>query len=239
MTIDGRTADVFEPDVPHEAGLAAIYLHGHGRESLAGNACFTEQLNTRGLRCICPDGGQSWWLDVPSPEFPANQTPLAYVRDAVVGWIEANWHISPPAIGLFGVSMGGQGVLQLAYRQSARFPVVVAISPAVDFPRVFGEGTLLDEMFPDAETARQETVVLQLRGMNWPRHQLLMCDPSDEYWFDGAERMALKLSSSGALFERDFDTTAGGHSWTYFNTQAEKSLQFLTEKLAKERRRVE
>jgi S-formylglutathione hydrolase FrmB len=74
--------------------------------------------------------------------------------------------------------------------------------------------------------------------MNWPRHQLLLCDPDDDDWLDGVERLAGKMSSSGILFESDFETRGGGHSWDYFNAVAPKVIDFLVQAFQKEEFRI-
>ncbi len=42
----------------------------------------------------------------------------------------------------------------------------------------------------------------------------------------------MKLSSSGILHERDFDTSAGGHSWEYFNKMAPAAIQHIVQGLS-------
>jgi S-formylglutathione hydrolase len=127
--------------------------------------------------------------------------------------------------------MGGQGVLQLAYRWPRDFPVVAAISPAIDFQNWYGHGLSLDQMFASKEAARQQTATLHIHPMNWPKQQFLCCDPADEYWFEGTDRLAMKLSSIGIPFERDLTTAGGGHSWTYFERMAAPALGFLATSL--------
>ena len=151
----------------------------------------------------------------------------------MIPFIEQRLAISSPRIALLGISMGGQGALQLAFRQASKFPVVAAISPAVDFFQLYGSGIPLDGMFPDAEAARQATVVLNLHPLAWPRHQYFCCDPADADWFDGAARLGMKLSSSGILHERDLQTTGGGHSWDYFNRMAPSAIKHIADSLHK------
>ena len=236
-TVGGRPADIFEPTQPNPRGSVVLFLHGHGGGTLVDKPAYTAELERHGLRCVCPHGGKSWWLDVPSPEFDGI-TPLKFVSERVMTWIDQHWQVQPTQIGLLGMSMGGQGVLQIAYRQPTVFPVIVAVSPTIDFHLVYGEGLVLDELFPDAETARQATAILQIQMLNWPRHQLITCDPTDAHWYDGAARMVMKLRSSGMPVDTDFETTAGGHTWEYFNTMAPSVVQFLAEKLEKESRRL-
>ena len=236
--IAGKPADVYEPARPTAEPRVILFLHGHGQERLRGNPVFTREFERHGLRVVCPEGKRSWWLDEVCAEFDPEITPLAYLRESVVPFIEERFNAHPPAIGLLGVSMGGQGVLQLAYREARRFPVVAAISPAIDFYRCWGQGLPLDEMFPSAEEARQATAILKIHPLSWPKHQLLACDPRDEFWFESAERLSLKLYSSGIPFESDFQTSAGGHRWSYFNRMAEPVVAFLADRLEQESRRL-
>ncbi|MBX3436001.1 MAG: hypothetical protein KF861_00700, partial [Planctomycetaceae bacterium] len=192
---------------------------------------FTAELVKHNLPAVCPHGGRSWWLDRVCREFDEAVTPLAFLRTKVVPWMRTRWGVAPPAIGLLGISMGGQGALQLAYRHPREFPVVTAISPAIDFHTIWGQGAPLDQMFADPEAARQQTVTLHLHPLNWPRHQMFVCDPSDQLWHDGAERLASKLYSMGIPFESDLETSAGGHRWEYFRAMAGRCLDFLSERL--------
>jgi S-formylglutathione hydrolase len=93
-------------------------------------------------------------------------------------------------------------------------------------------------MYATAEAARQDTATLLLHPLNWPRQQLLMCDPTDAEWFEGTERLASKLSSTGIPFESDLGTQHGGHSWSYFNHVAPRAMEFLMRGLEQERRRL-
>ncbi len=244
VEIVGKTADVYLP-AGSEAGESAaprgqvvLHQHGHSGETLAGSRAFTAELEKHQLPAICPHGKRSWWLDRVCSEFDTELSPLRYLREQVVPYIAERWQVEPPQIGLTGISMGGQGALQLAYRYPREFPVVAAIAPAIDFHNWHGRGLPLDEMFANREAARQETAILQLTPLNWPRHQLLVCDPQDVDWFDGAERMGMKLSASGIPYEADFETSAGGHSWEYFDAMAPRVIDYVAASLEKVSRQM-
>lgn len=211
---------------------AVLFLHGASGRTIRDDPIFTAELSRHGLPVVCPHGGRCWWLDRICREFHESITPMTYLREQVVPWIGEQWRVAPPAVGLLGISMGGQGVLQLAYRAPREFPVVAAISPAVDFHTIWGQGTPLDEMFSNAEGARQQTATLNLHPLNWPRHQMFVCDPADEQWFEGTERLDSKLSSMGIPFESDLVTSAGGHSWEYFRAMAGRCVEFLAQHVA-------
>jgi acetyl esterase/lipase len=231
--LEGRRVDVFIPEgEPAPAGVV-LFLHGHGRILLNENQVFTRLLQQHHLAAVCPDGGRSWWLNVVCEEFHPERTAQQWLLESVVPLIEQRFGISPPRIALLGISMGGQGVLQLAFRHATQFPVVSAIAPAVDFFQLYGSGIPLDTMFPNTEAARQATVVLNLNPLFWPRYQFFCCDPGDVEWFDGAARLGMKLSSSGILHERDLETTGGGHSWDYFNKMAPVTMQHIATSLGK------
>ena len=123
--------------------------------------------------------------------------------------------------------MGGQGALQLAYRHARKFPTVVAISPKVDFETWWGHGTSLDTLFSDREAARQRTAILHLHPLNYPKHQLLLCDPADLYCFEAVLTLASKLSSTGIPFDQDFETSHGGYGWSYANLMASRTIEFI------------
>ena len=183
------------------------------------------------LIAVCPDGKRSWWMDRICAEFSPTISPQAWLTDSLVPFISEQWNIESPKVALLGVSMGGQGALQLSYRKASEFPIVAAISPAVDFHQLYGQSLPLDEMFEDVEDARQATVVLNLHPLAWPRFQWICCDPADTDWYDGCRRLGMKLSSSGIMYERDFDTSAGGHSWDYFDHMAETAVSHIAQSL--------
>jgi pimeloyl-ACP methyl ester carboxylesterase len=238
LDIAGKPADVFYPNQRSPANFAIMFLHGHGQITLKDNDVYAAQLDRMGLACVCPHGRRSWWGDRLCREFDARVTPIEYLRQSVLPWMAEHLHAVPGAIALLGVSMGGQGALRLAYRHPQQFPIVAALAPAVDFQNWHGRGLALDQMYASPEEARQDTATLLVNPLNWPRHQLLMCDPADAEWFEGAQRLASKLYSTGIPFESDFETTKGGHSWEYFNHLAPRVMQFLADALEQERRRL-
>ncbi|MFV0444325.1 MAG: alpha/beta hydrolase [Planctomycetaceae bacterium] len=222
--VAGRNVLVFEPDEPR---AAVLWLHGYDEQSWQGRSAFESAFATERLLVVAPSGGQGWWLDLPLAGFPADLTPARLVVDELPCWIESRWSFAPPRIGFAGVGMGGQGAVNLGFRNARRFPVVAAIAPDIDFHQWHGAGTALDQLFPSREAARQQTATLHLHPLNWPRHVLMVCDPDDPACFDGTERLASKLISSGIPFDCDFQTRAGGHSWEYFDAMIPQVAQFL------------
>jgi S-formylglutathione hydrolase FrmB len=237
--VAGHPCDLFEPDQPSEERFVVIYLHGVHLTRLVGNAAFSGVFEQHGLRVIAPRTGRSWWTDRVCAEFDASLTAERFVREHVLAEIAQRWDARPPQIGLLGTSMGGQGALRLAYKYPQLFPVVAALAPAIDYYKRMADG---DETLPliyrDAEAARQDSAILHIHPLNWPRNQFFACDPSDERWFDSADRLRMKLYSLGVPHEADLTTTGGGHSFDYYNLMAAKAVGYLAERLQSERRRV-
>ena len=178
-----------------------LYLHGVHLQRLQDKTPFMEAFDQHGLPVIAPHTQRSWWTDRICAEFDPELTAEAHVLNNVVPFIRQRWQLAEGGIGLLGTSMGGQGALRLAYKRPSIFPVVAAISPAIDYQLRFEEGDeTLPLMYRDAEQARQDTALLHIHPLNWPRHQFFCCDPNDYPWFVSAERLRMKLGSLGVPF---------------------------------------
>lgn len=237
--IAGHAADRFEPDEPHHLGYSLIYLHGVHQQRLIDHPPFAEQFDRYGLRVLCPQTGESWWTDRVFPAFDREMSAEQHVLQRVLGWMQDHWSVAPPRIGLLGTSMGGQGALRLAYKHPRTFPVVAAISPAIDYHRRLANGDeALAAMYRDPEAARQDTATLHIHPLNWPRFQWFACDPADERWHESSDRLRMKLAALGVPHEADLETSAGGHSFDYYNHMAPAAVSFLMRGLQQEELRV-
>jgi S-formylglutathione hydrolase FrmB len=237
--VGGHPCDLFEPDSPNPHGYVLIYLHGVHLQRLTDKPAFCQQFQRHGLRVIAPMTQRSWWTDRICPEFDPELTAEQHLLRNVLPFVKELWGAEPPRIGLFGTSMGGQGALRFAYKYPDRFPVSAAISPAIDYQYRWEDGDeMLQQMYPDPEAARQETALLYVHPLNWPRYQFFCCDPIDHRWWDGADRLRMKLSSLGVPYDCDLETSGGGHSFEYYERMAERAIGFLVASLERERLRL-
>jgi len=238
IEVAGHPVDVYEPPQPHPHGYVGLYLHGVHLGKLTDKPAYLEQFARHGLRVMAPLTGRCWWTDKLCSDFDPQLTPEKYLLHEIVPAIRARWSVESPKIGLFGTSMGGQGALRIAFKHPQRFPVVAAVSPAIDYQQRWDLYPQLEEMYPDPEAARQDTATLHVHPLNWPRNIWFCSDPLDADWHDSAQRLHMKLRSLGILHETDFTTQAGGHSWDYYNHMAPAVVKFLMERLDAERRRL-
>ncbi|NBW97252.1 MAG: esterase, partial [Planctomycetia bacterium] len=204
-------------------------------------------LESAALPVMAPLTGRSWWLDRTMPQCDAATTPERFVRDAVVTALATMFDARPPGIALIGVGMGGQGALRLAYRHPTVFSIAAAIAPAIDFHlgmRHAGErddGDLFDtlwESYGDVERARQDTAILHVHPLNWPRHQWFASCPDDVHWHDGAQRLHSKLVALGIPHEAVLEGLAGEDTAAFGDRVADAAVKFLVTSLDKESRRI-
>lgn len=237
IEISGHSCEVYEPERVSEHRNVVLFLHGVHMGRLQDKPVFTEQFEKHGLCVVGPLTKRSWWTDLICDEFDAQCTAEQHILQNVLPYIQQRWDCQTGQIALLGISMGGQGALRFAYKHPTLFPIVAAISPAIDYQQRMkrGEDETLPLMYADPEAARQDTALLHIHPLNWPRHQFLCCDPTDRDWFDGADRMQMKLHSLGVPHEFDFETIAGGHDARYYDAQAERVVEFLVERFERER----
>ena len=231
ISMAGKPADLFVPDVPAKPTGVVLFLHGYDSVTLKENPAYTAALTHHNLIALCPHGPHCWWTDAIYGPFDEELSPVEFLVRHVPDFCRKTWSIEPPHIAVCGVEMGGQGALQLAYRHARQFPTVVAISPKIDFETWWGHGTSLDEMFPDREAARQRTAILHIHPLNYPKHQLLLCDPADVYCLDGVVTLVSKLSSTGIAFDHDLESSHGGFGWNYANQMASRAIEFIAARL--------
>lgn len=246
VTVAGHPCGVFEPP---EAlpGRAVVMLHDLDGVPWSRSDDLRAAVESAGLPTIAPLTGRSWWLDRIMPAFDRTMSPERFVRDAIVAEIGARFGVQPPGIALLGVGMGGQGALRLAYRHPGVFPIAAAIAPAIDFHLGMrhaadrDDGELFDtlwETFGDVERARQDTAILHVHPLNWPRHQWFASSPDDLHWHDGASRLHGKLVALGIPHEAVLEPLPGESEAAFERRMAAAAVTFVVNALDKESRRI-
>ncbi len=244
--VAGHPCEIHAPANPL-AGRAAIYLHGVREWWLQELPVLRDLIEQARLPIVAPRAGRSWWLDRIVPAFDPRISPERYVVEQVVAEIGRGGGVAPPRSAIIGTSMGGQGALRLAYRHPNTFPVAAAISPAIDFHAALREAheredgefyDTLGEIYGDVERARQDTAILHVHPLNWPRHQFFACDPADEHWYDGAVRLQSKLVALGIPHVALLEPRGGGHGQAYYDRVSGDLIGFVLERLEQESRRI-
>jgi S-formylglutathione hydrolase len=239
IDVAGHACQVYEPAQLNPHNYTVIYLHGVHLGNLCDHPAFAAEFDRYGLRMIAPVTYRSWWTNKICSEFDAAISAEAFVKDHVVPAIGERWGVRPPRIALLGTSMGGQGALRFAFRFPDTFPIAAAISPAIDYHLRWDEGDeTLPLMYADQEAARQDTAILHIHPLYWPRHTWFCCDPADLRWHTSADRLHMKLAALGIPHEHVLDQTGGGHGFEYYSKMAPQAIGFIAERLERERLRV-
>jgi pimeloyl-ACP methyl ester carboxylesterase len=237
VEIAAHPADVYAPPGASPPRFGVLHLHGVGLKTLRDRPAFTRLFDELNLACICPHGGRCWWADRICPEFAPQISSERYLLQNILPYFKERWHLEPPAVGLLGVGMGGQGALRLALKQPDLFPVVAGIAPSIEYHDLYGHGTPVDKMYDSKEQCRQDTAPMHVHPSRYPPH-LFFCSDPDDPWHRGNDRLHEKLLALGVSHECVLETRAGGHSWQYFNHSADRAIRFLYAGLEQQSRRL-
>jgi S-formylglutathione hydrolase len=233
LTIGDKPADVFEPS-KERPRFGVLFLHDVDGGTLSRHPTLAAVLDELETACVCPFGNRSWWADRICPEFDPQLTAERYLLDRVMAFFAERWKIGPPAVGLLGIDMGGQGALRLSFKHPRQFPAVAALAPSLEYHELHGCGTPLDEMYDSKEQCRQDTAILHLHPSNYPPHIYFAIDPADP-WFRGNDRLHEKMNALGVPHKAEF--TPGIFGLEYL-MMAEPALRFVIAGLETESRRL-
>lgn len=245
--VAGHPVEIYEPSGVGGSGgpsgqQALVFLHPARPELLRGREAFTRIFDELGLVCVCPHGGPSWWADRVYPAFDNRFSAERWVVEHVVPWLRdrlrGDGTNRPVRLGLLGVSIGGQAALRMAFKHPRVFPAVAALAPAIELHQLYGRGTVLDLLYDSKEQCRQDTAVMHVRPDEYPSQIFFSVDPEDVAWYRGGDRLHEKLTALGIAHTCDLNTSAGGHSWEYFEHMADRAIRFLAEGLIKATHRL-
>ncbi len=236
IQLGGKPVEVYEP-AGGKPPFGILHLHDAGLTTLRNQPAFTSLFDALHLACLCPLGGVCWWADRICLGFDPVLSPEQYLRQRIVPLFGQRWGLGPRAVGLLGMSMGGQAALRLAFKYPQEFPAVAALAPVIEYHEFYGQGTMLDQMYDSKEQCRQDTVPMHIHPSHVPPH-IFFCMDAEDPWLRGCERLAEKLRALGVAFEADLQTRAGGHSWEYFDHMAGRAVRFLHAGLELEARRL-
>jgi pimeloyl-ACP methyl ester carboxylesterase len=238
--IAGHPCQIFEPVERHPNGWSILFLHDVDAGGMSGRETYLDAIGRRGIPCIAPLSGRSWWTHRIWPEFDENLSAERFIMEHVLPFVAERWQSEPPRLALLGIGMGGQGALRLSFKYPSQLPIVTAIAPAIDYQLAYyeEEGQALRDIYSEPEAARQDTATLHVHPLNWPRNIWFAADPADERWFASAERLKMKLSALGIPHDADLETSGARDAISYAELMAPHAIAYVVERLERERRRA-
>ena len=199
--IEGHACDLFFPTQTDPSGYVIIYLHDLSPQGWTGCQHLEHAFEQHGVRVIAPNVKRSWWSNKICRDFDESRSAENYLLESLMPWLAADWGVIPPQIGLLGTGMGGQGCLRFGFKYPDLFPVVAAITPAIDHQACWWEPeSFLDQMYFSEEAVRQDTATLHIHPLYWPRN-IWFCSHPD--WLESAQRLQMKLSALGIPHEAE------------------------------------
>ncbi|TWT96626.1 hypothetical protein Pla108_23950 [Botrimarina colliarenosi] len=243
-----RETDRLWREPPGPVAGVVVLLHDADGLTPLDDPAWAAALGAHELAAVAPLAGDPWWTDRPATgdDAPSAESLLL---DGIIPWARDRWGDTTP-LALAGVGAGAHGALRIAYKRARQFPVVAAWRPAVDchllidrrMPPPAGVSPeavrSLAARYRDAEACRQDSALLHLHPLGWPRRQWLGC-PADDPWWEGADRLRMKLAASGVPFEGELDISPSSAANANDPAVADRVVGWIAAALQAERRRVE
>ncbi|MEN0111158.1 MAG: hypothetical protein AAF805_10595 [Planctomycetota bacterium] len=223
-----------------DAAGAVVVLADVGEPAGADRFAWGDALFAHGIAVVAPRHADPWWTDRSGSSNPAN----AATAEAIVLRTAEMAVTRYGRVAIAGAGAGGHGALRIAYKHPRRFPVVAAGRPAIDCHALLDRwrppaievpveavAALRDRYGGDAERARQDSATLHIHPLNWPRNQRFDCPPADAWW-EGCDRLRMKLSSLGVPHDADLENDQTAES------ALTQTAAWIADRLAAEARRV-
>ena len=244
-SVAGHTCELFQPPTVLIPGRVILYLHDLQERSPTNQPSLHKAFESAGLPVLVPHIGRTWGLQQPLMRFDTKISAEDYLLGPILDECARITGVTSGGVGLLGCEMGGQAALRLAYRHPRKFPIAAAITPAIDFHlgmqrgHEWVDGELFDtlwEIFDEPEQARQETAILHVHPLNWPRHQWFASAGNNNRWHDGAVRLSSKLIALGIPHKAILEAIAHHDTTSVFVPDA---IHFIMESLDAEERRID
>lgn len=222
--------------IPNQTDKTTCYpvvylLHGYGGNAeswIKTKPNLTEIADKMGIIFICPDGGNSWYMDSP---VRANSRYETFIIKELVPYVDANLNSVKERKGraITGNSMGGYGAITLAIKHKDLFGAVGSTSGGLDirpFPKNWELDSLLGDQSKDKETWNSYTPINMIESIcNGDLAIVIDCGYGD-FFFDVNNAFHNKLLARGIM--HDYYVRSGEHTHSYWNNSIEYQILFFS-----------
>lgn len=200
-----------------------LYLHAHGgnHRSSLGSVPPARALAGNGIAPLALavfDGGNLYWNPHPGDD------PMGMIVEEIVPLCRRRGlGTEPRTIAAVGESMGGYGAILLAERHPSLLAAVAAISPAI-WTSYAGAVHVDPSAFASAQDFARDDVITHADAL--ARMPLRIASGSNDPFHPGVVAFARRLGSNATV-----EITAGCHDTSFFTSQQQRSLQFISRHL--------
>jgi len=200
-----------------------LYLHAHGgnHRSALGSVPPARALAGNGISAFAIavfDGGNLYWNPHPGDD------PMGMIVDEIIPMCRRHGlGTEPGMIAAVGESMGGYGAILLAERHPSLLAAVAAISPAIWTS--YAQAVHVDRSaFASVQDFARDDVITHAGTL--AHVPLRIASGSNDPFHPGVVALARRLGPSSTV-----EITSGCHDTGFFNSQQQRSLQFISRHL--------
>ncbi len=205
-------------------------LHGY-----SGNAsnwiklvpALKEYADQYNLLIVCPDGGNSWYIDSPVDSAVRYET---YIAKTVPNFIDGNYRTITHRKGraITGLSMGGHGGLFLGFRHSDFFGACGSMSGGVDltgYKTKFDISKRIGDSIRYAQNWKNYSVINVIEKKPADSLAIIIDCGTEDFFFKDNQSLHKKLLR--LQIPHDYTERPGSHNWAYWRNAIKYQLLFF------------
>lgn len=182
-----------------------------------------------GMIIVHPDGRDTWYMD--SPVNPKIKMESFFIQD-LIPYIDAHYPTipNPKKRAITGLSMGGHGALNLAFKHPDVFGNAGSMSGGVDirpFPNNWGLPNLLGPADQYPENWEAASAITHVKDIKPGQLNIYFDCGVDDFFAQVNENLHRALLD--AKIPHDYVSRPGGHTWEYWNNSLLHHLLYFNE----------
>lgn len=222
------------PDAASECRPAPLLLllHGYGGDAFSWLKIRTglpELVDRTGIALLCPDGGQSWYMDSPVDTTSRYES---FLVGELIPYADAHLPVARDARhrAVAGLSMGGFGAMRLGLLHPDLFGAAGSMSGGLDirpFPGRWELDRLLGRQSESPENWERMTPINLIAQLDPARVPALIIDCGyDDFIFEVNCAFHRELRRRG--IPHDFCVRPGGHELSYWANAIDYQMLFFS-----------
>ena len=216
----------------HHPAPLLLLLHGYGGDAFSWLKIKTglpALVDRTGIALLCPDGGQSWYMDSPVDTTSRYES---FLVGELIPYADAHLPVARDARhrAVAGLSMGGFGAMRLGLLHPDLFGAAGSMSGGLDirpFPGRWELDRLLGRQSESPENWERMTPINLIPQLDPARTPALIIDCGyDDFIFEVNRAFHRELRRRG--IPHDFCVRPGGHELSYWSNAIDYQMLFFS-----------